>query len=173
MTEKGNPPHRLEIALAQINPVVGDLVGNADLMIAQLAEAKTRGAQLVLFPELAISGYPPEDLVLREDFLVATSRQLERIAATATDIVGLVGYPQAHPAGVGNSLAVLADGELVTSYRKQLLPNYGVFDERRYFIAGDQNAVIDVGGIPVGLSVCEDVWFDDPVYSGSRNSAHA
>jgi NAD+ synthase (glutamine-hydrolysing) len=166
MSANGNPPNRLEVALAQINPVVGDLVGNADLMIEQIAAARSRGAQLVLFPELAISGYPPEDLVLREDFLVSTSRQLERIAAAAVDIVALVGYPQAHVQGVGNSLAVLADGEVMTSYRKQLLPNYGVFDERRYFIPGDQNAVIDVGGIPVGLSVCEDVWFDDPVYSG-------
>ncbi|MBJ7457658.1 MAG: NAD+ synthase [Thermoleophilaceae bacterium] len=155
---------RVELALAQINPVVGDLVGNADLIIARIAEAEALGAQIVVFPELALSGYPPEDLVLREDFLVATSAQLERVASHATRIVALVGYPMAHPAGVANALAALADGEVVASCRKRLLPNYGVFDERRYFVPGDESLMINAGGIPIGLSVCEDVWFDEPVY---------
>ncbi len=156
---------RLELALAQINPVVGDLVGNAEMIIAQLELAKERGAQIVVFPELALSGYPPEDLVLREDFLVSASRQLERIAARASGIVALVGFPAAHPEGVANALAVLADEEIAQVYRKRLLPNYGVFDERRYFIPGDESVVIEAGGIPVGLSICEDVWFDEPVCS--------
>ncbi|MGK2877689.1 MAG: NAD+ synthase [Solirubrobacterales bacterium] len=157
---------RVELALAQINPVVGDLVGNADVIIAQIEDAERLGAQIVVFPELALCGYPPEDLVLREDFLVAAGAQLERVASHATGIVALVGYPMAHPAGVANALAVLAGGEVASSYRKQLLPNYGVFDERRYFVPGDELVVINAGGIPIGLSVCEDVWFDDPVYSG-------
>lgn len=156
---------RLELALAQLNPVVGDLVGNADAIIAQIGDARTAGAQIVVFPELALSGYPPEDLVLREDFLVAARAQLERVAAHASDVVALVGYPMAHTEGVANALAVLADGEVVTSYRKQLLPNYGVFDERRYFIPGDTSAVLNVGGVPIGLTICEDVWFDEPVYA--------
>ncbi len=160
------PPKSLELALCQLNPTVGDLVGNADRVIAAADEARKSGAQLAIFPELVLSGYPPEDLVLREDFLVAARSQLERIAAAAEEIVLLVGYPMAHPEGVANALAVLADGEVVTSYRKQLLPNYGVFDERRYFVPGDESAVISLGGIPVGLSICEDVWFDEPVYSG-------
>jgi NAD+ synthase (glutamine-hydrolysing) len=160
---------RLELALAQINPVVGDLVGNADLIIDQIAKSRARGAQIALFPELALSGYPPEDLVLREDFLVAAGAQLERVAAHAKDIIALVGYPMAHPDGVANALAVLADGEVVASYRKRLLPNYGVFDERRYFIPGDESLVINAGGIPLGLTICEDVWFDDPVYSELAN----
>lgn len=155
----------VEIALAQVNPVVGDLVGNADLVISAIDEAKASGAHAVVLPELALSGYPPEDLVLREDFLVAASRQLERVAAAATDVAALVGYPQAHPDGVANALAVLADGEVKASYRKQLLPNYGVFDERRYFVPGDKQLLISLGGIPVGLTICEDVWFDKPVYS--------
>ncbi|MFT4048402.1 MAG: NAD+ synthase [Solirubrobacterales bacterium] len=155
----------LELALCQVNPIVGDLVGNADVAISQISRARELGAQLVVFPELALSGYPPEDLVLREDFLVAARAQIERIAAGCTGIVALVGYPLDHPEGVANALAVLADGEVAASYRKQLLPNYGVFDERRYFAAGDQPLMIDAGGIPVGLSICEDVWFDDPVYS--------
>lgn len=166
MNDSPTSPSRVELALAQINPVVGDLVGNADLIISQIAAAEAAGAQIVVFPELALSGYPPEDLVLREDFLVAARAQLERVASNATSIVALVGYPMAHPDGVANALAVLADGEVVASYRKQLLPNYGVFDERRYFIPGDQPLVINAGGIPIGLSICEDVWFDDPVYSG-------
>lgn len=166
MDESGTTDNRIELALAQINPVVGDLVGNADVIIGQIAEAEASGAQIVVFPELALSGYPPEDLVLREDFLVAARAQLERVASHATKIVALVGYPMAHPDGVANALAVLSDGEVVASYRKQLLPNYGVFDERRYFIPGDQPLVINAGGIPIGLSICEDVWFDDPVYSG-------
>jgi NAD+ synthase (glutamine-hydrolysing) len=155
----------LELALCQINPVVGDLVGNADLAIEQITAAQQSGAQIAIFPELALSGYPPEDLVLREDFLVAAGRQLERVAASARDIVVAIGYPMAHPDGVANALAILADGEIVTSYRKQLLPNYGVFDERRYFIPGDAAGVIVAGGIPIGLSICEDVWFDSPVVS--------
>lgn len=155
----------VEVALAQVNPVVGDLVGNADMAIAAIEEAKSTGAQAVVLPELALSGYPPEDLVLREDFLVAASRQLERVAAHATDIAALVGYPQSHPQGVGNALAVLADGEVKASYRKQLLPNYGVFDERRYFVPGDSQLLISLAGIPIGLTVCEDVWFDEPVYA--------
>lgn len=166
MNVSPNTPPRVELALAQINPMVGDLVGNADLIISQIGAAESAGAQIVVFPELALSGYPPEDLVLREDFLVAARAQLERVASHATSIVALVGYPMAHPDGVANALAVLAGGEVAASYRKQLLPNYGVFDERRYFIPGDEPLVINAGGIPIGLSICEDVWFDDPVYSG-------
>ena len=154
----------VELALAQINPMVGDLVGNADMIIRELEAARDAGAELVVFPELAVSGYPPEDLVLREDFLVAAAAQLQRIAAEATGIVACVGYPMAHTDGVANALAVLDDGEVVASYRKQLLPNYGVFDERRYFIPGNEPLMIDVCGVPVGLTVCEDVWFDSPVY---------
>src|SRR3954454_6125799 len=119
MTDPVPTQNRVELALAQINPVVGDLVGNADLIIEQISAAEASGAQIVVFPELALSGYPPEDLVLREDFLVAARAQLERVASHATQLVALVGYPMAHPAGVANAMAVLADGEVATSYRKQ------------------------------------------------------
>ncbi|MBK5230526.1 MAG: NAD+ synthase [Thermoleophilia bacterium] len=156
----------VELALCQINPVVGDLAGNADLVIAQAQAARQSGAQVALFPELALSGYPPEDLVLREDFLAAAEAQLARIAMLGGEIVILVGYPEAHAQGVGNALAVIHDGRVITSYRKRLLPNYGVFDERRYFVAGDVNGAIGLGDVTAGLTICEDVWFDDPVYSG-------
>src|SRR3954454_17192102 len=110
MTDPVPTQNRVELALAQINPVVGDLVGNADLIISQIVDAEKSGAQIVVFPELALSGYPPEDLVLREDFLVASRAQLERVASPATTIAALVGYPMAHTSGVANALAVLADG---------------------------------------------------------------
>ena len=160
------PPPRFELALCQINSVVGDLVGNADLIAERASKARASGAQIAVFPELALSGYPPEDLVLREDFLVAAGRQLERLAAAVPDLVIVVGFPQAHPEGVANAVAVLSGGEVVQTYRKQLLPNYGVFDERRYFKPGDHTGMVVIDGVPVGLTICEDVWFDDPVYSG-------
>jgi NAD+ synthase (glutamine-hydrolysing) len=156
----------VELALCQINPIVGDLVGNADLVIEQARVARASGAQVALFPELALSGYPPEDLVLREDFLAAAEAQLMRIAELGGEIMILLGYPEASAHGVGNSLAVIHDGRVVTSYRKRLLPNYGVFDERRYFVAGDANSVIELGNVTAGLTICEDVWFDEPVFSG-------
>ncbi len=166
MSPETQNARRIEVALAQINPTVGDLVGNADLIIDAVRSTAADGAHLVIFPELSLSGYPPEDLVLREDFLVAAAGQLERIASSVEDVTVLVGYPLAHPDGVANALAVISDGEIRSNYRKQLLPNYGVFDERRYFVPGNEQLVIAVDGVPVGLSICEDVWFDEPVYAG-------
>ncbi|MBI5311239.1 MAG: NAD+ synthase [Actinobacteria bacterium] len=159
-------PNGIELALCQINPVVGDLVGNADLVIEQTAAARESGAELVIFPELALSGYPPEDLVLREDFLAACEAQLNRIAAAVGPAPVLLGFPHPFESGVGNALAVIDSGRVSSVYRKQLLPNYGVFDERRYFVPGDSNVVVELAGHRIGLSVCEDVWFDDPVFSG-------
>jgi NAD+ synthase (glutamine-hydrolysing) len=156
---------QINVALCQLNPTVGDLVGNADRIIEFAVRARAAGAQIALFPELAISGYPPEDLVLREDFLVAARAQLERVAGAVPDLPMLIGYPMAHVDGVANALALCSDGEVVVSARKQLLPNYGVFDERRYFQPAGNSTVVELDGVPVGLSVCEDVWFDDPVVS--------
>ena len=157
---------KVELALCQVNPVVGDLVGNADLVLEWAREARAAGAQVALFPEMVLSGYPPEDLVLREDFLAAVEGQLERIAAAREDIVIVLGYPEPCADGVANALAVVADGRVQATYRKRLLPNYGVFDERRYFVPGNRNGVVALGDMPVGLSICEDVWFDDPVFTG-------
>ncbi|MFY9265328.1 MAG: NAD+ synthase [Solirubrobacterales bacterium] len=156
----------IELALCQINPVVGDLAGNAELAIERIGAARDLGAQLVVFPELALSGYPPEDLVLREDFLAAAQRQLERVAAAAKGAVVLIGYPSAGRDGVANSVALLSAGRVVLRYDKQLLPNYGVFDERRYFMPGSTLALADCDGVAIGLSICEDAWFDAPVIDG-------
>jgi NAD+ synthase (glutamine-hydrolysing) len=140
-----------------MNATVGDIDGNARRIAAGIAQARAAGAQLVLFPELALSGYPPEDLLLREHFLTDTGRALHALAAGAQGIVAVVGFPERAQA-VYNAAAVLADGEVRRIYRKVHLPNYGVFDEQRYFTAGHEGATIDVGDCRVGLTVCEDLW---------------
>src|SRR5215208_6275041 len=165
----------LRLALAQINPTVGDLDGNARLITESVERARDGGAQLVILPELCVSGYPPEDLVLRRDFLDAVRETLDTIAAQVEGTVALVGFPEqvARPAEelehfdplidpppppAHNSLAILAGGELRGIYRKCDLPNYGVFDERRYFEPGTEPALIGLDGLLVGLTVCEDIW---------------
>jgi NAD+ synthase (glutamine-hydrolysing) len=151
----------MRIALAQINPLVGDIAGNERLIRARLADARAAEAQLVLFPELAVTGYPPEDLLLREHVLADARAALERIAADAVGIVAIVGFPE-RAEDVFNAAAVLADGGVAGIYRKTRLPNYGVFDEHRYFQRGDGGALIDVDGVTVGLTVCEDIWVPGP-----------
>ena len=151
----------MRIALAQINPVVGDIAGNESLVRAAIADAKAAGAALVAVPELALTGYPPEDLLLKEHVLADAAAALERIARDAVGIVAVVGFPEAD-GKVFNSAAVLADGKLAGTYRKNDLPNYGVFDERRYFEPGDHGALIEVDGVLVGLGICEDIWSVGP-----------
>ena len=153
------PPLRL--ALAQINSRVGDLEGNAAKIAARIAEARDAGAELVLFPELAVTGYPPEDLLLKEHFLHAAGEAVADLAREAQGIVVLVGFPE-RAEDVHNALAVLAAGELQAVYRKSVLPNYGVFDEQRYFQVGDGGAVLELGDARLGLTICEDIWTPGP-----------
>ena len=158
------PPLRL--ALAQFDFPVGDVVGNTERIIAFVSEARDiHGADLVLFPELAVSGYPPEDLLLRPSFLAECEAAIRRIAATAHGIVAVVGWPEAAGAVVYNATSVLRDGAVATTYRKRDLPNYAVFDERRYFaIDPDGGAcVFEVKGVPVGLLICQDLWGLEPL----------
>ena len=157
MAENG----RLRIALAQVNTTVGDVDGNAALVAEWIARARDTGAQLVVFPEQTLNGYPSEDLVLRGSFLRAGVAALQRIAADVDGIAALVGFAEPD-SGVRNSLAVLADRGIRGVYRKVLLPNYGVFDERRYFEPGDRPALLEVNGMRLGLTVCEDIWFPGP-----------
>ena len=162
----------LRIALVQMNAVVGDIAGNESEIAAAIAIAYDAGAQLVVFPELALTGYPPEDLLLKEHFLADTRAALQRLAADTTGIVAIVGYPE-RAEDVHNSAAILADGRLQASYRKLHLPNYGVFDELRYFQPGERGATIDVDGVTVGLTICEDIWqpgppLSDEALSGAR-----
>jgi NAD+ synthase (glutamine-hydrolysing) len=153
----------VRLALAQINPTVGAVDANAAKVAEWIGRARSEGAELVIFPELCISGYPAEDLYLKRHFLAANQRAVEELAAQTQGITALVGY--AEPVAdhgdarhAHNSIAVLADGAVQAVYRKNRLPNYSVFDEQRYFVPGDDPAVIDVDGLGVGLTVCEDVW---------------
>ncbi|HEY7267606.1 MAG TPA: NAD+ synthase [Solirubrobacterales bacterium] len=165
----------LRLALAQIDPTVGDIEGNARLIAESIDRAREGGAQLVLLPELCVSGYPPEDLLLRADFLASVREGLDAIAADVEGVVALVGFPERvdrspqelerfdpligpPPPPAHNSLAILAGGAVQGVYRKCELPNYGVFDERRYFEPGEEPALVEVDGVPVGLTVCEDIW---------------
>jgi NAD+ synthase (glutamine-hydrolysing) len=147
----------MRIALAQINPTVGDIAGNAQLVRERIAEARSAGAQLVLLPELVITGYPPEDLLLKEHFLADARAALEEIAAGVYDIVAVIGFPERSD-DVYNAAAVCADGAVRAIYRKVRLPNYGVFDELRYFQSGPGPAIVEIDGVKVGLTICEDIW---------------
>jgi NAD+ synthase (glutamine-hydrolysing) len=151
----------LRVALAQINPTVGDIRGNAHKISDYTARAKDEGADLVVFPELTISGYPPEDLLLKTSFLDASRTALRELAAETRDIVAVVGYPE-QAEDVYNTAAVLADGDIVATYRKMYLPNYGVFDEQRYFQSGAEAAIVELNGVPIGISICEDIWEPGP-----------
>jgi NAD+ synthase (glutamine-hydrolysing) len=153
------PPVR--VALAQINARVGDLEGNARRISARIDEARDAGAELVLLPELAITGYPPEDLLLKEHFLAAAREALEQVARGTEGIVALVGFPE-RTFDAYNALAVCTGGAVRATYRKTVLPNYGVFDEQRYFQVGEGGAVLDLGAARLGLTICEDIWTPGP-----------
>ena len=156
----------LRIALAQFDFPVGAVAANAERIAAMIAEARDEyGADIVLFPELAISGYPPEDLLLRPSFLAQCHRELERIAAGVHGITAVVGWPESAGSVLYNAASVLRDGRIEATYRKRELPNYAVFDERRYFEVDPDGGpcVFEVGGVPVGVVVCEDLWFPEPM----------
>jgi NAD+ synthase (glutamine-hydrolysing) len=151
----------VRLALCQLDAVVGDILGNAARISEQAAAARAQGAQLVLFPELAVTGYPPEDLLLKEHFLADARRAIDGLAQEIEGIVAIVGFPE-RADDVYNAAAVLSGGELQAIYRKNYLPNYGVFDEQRYFQAGSIAGVIDIGEQRLGVTVCEDIWEPGP-----------
>src|ERR671936_1494416 len=151
----------MRLALAQINTVVGDLDRNRDRIVARIREAKEEGADLVLFPELAVTGYPPEDLLLRPSFVRAAARTLDEVARATRGIVALVGVPW-FDRDLYNAAAICTAGEVKTLYRKRFLPNYGVFDEDRYFAPGHDLVLLEHGGTLIGPTVCEDMWQPGP-----------
>jgi NAD+ synthase (glutamine-hydrolysing) len=151
----------MRLALAQINTVVGDLDGNRTKILSRLEEARAANVDLVLFPELAVTGYPPEDLLLRPGFVRAAERSLAQIARAARGIVALVGTPH-FDRDLFNACAVCAGGEIRTVYRKRFLPNYGVFDEDRYFAPGGDLVLLEHGEALIGVTICEDVWQPGP-----------
>jgi NAD+ synthase (glutamine-hydrolysing) len=151
----------VRLALAQTNTLVGDLEGNRDRILARLDEARAAGAELVLFPELAVTGYPPEDLLLRPGFLRAADRALDEIARASHGIVSLVGVPH-FDGDLYNACAICDRGEVRALYRKRFLPNYGVFDEDRYFAPGRELVLLRLDELLVGVTVCEDMWQPGP-----------
>jgi NAD+ synthase (glutamine-hydrolysing) len=151
----------MRLALAQINTTVGDLDGNRARILEAIGDATGAGADLVLVPELAVTGYPPEDLLLRPGFLRAAAESLEEIAAATGDVVTLVGFPHLDR-DLYNACAVCAGGEVKAIYRKRFLPNYGVFDEDRYFAPARDCLLLELGGTLVGPTICEDMWQPGP-----------
>ncbi|MFA5530547.1 MAG: NAD+ synthase [Thiohalomonadaceae bacterium] len=162
----------LRIALAQLNPTVGDIDGNAAKIVAWALRARDElKADLVVFPELALTGYPPEDLLLRPAFLDRTLAGLEEIKRQVRGIDVILGYPRTATGGLYNAASLLRDGRIAGTYHKVHLPNYGVFDEQRYFMPGGETCVVEVKGIPVGLTVCEDIWLPGPVEDAAAAGA--
>jgi len=153
----------IQIALAQINLCVGDIKGNTKLIIENILRAKEQyQADIVIFPELAITSYPPEDLLLRPALHLQIKNSLKDICKTARGIDVIIGYPLLSEGKLYNSCSLLSGGNIKKTYHKQLLPNYGVFDEKRYFESGDKTILFDLHGVPTALSICEDIWEESP-----------
>ena len=152
----------MRVAVAQLNQRVGDLDANAAALRGAIDHARRAAADVLVTPELSICGYPPEDLLLRDDFLAACAAQVDSLADAARGVVVLAGFPLRTQAGRFNAVAVLRDGAVAGVYRKQCLPNYTVFDEARYFVPGDAPCLIDIAGVRCGVILCEDVWFPGP-----------
>ena len=161
----------MQIAIAQLNQVLGDLSGNGTAILASVAEAERAGARFVVTPELSLCGYPPEDLVLRPAFLDACARELKALAGAVGRTPVAVGFPERDGGVRYNSLAFLAEGHVKSVYRKQMLPNYRVFDEERYFEPGTAPCVVDIDGIAVGFIICEDAWFPGPARQAKEAGA--
>jgi NAD+ synthase (glutamine-hydrolysing) len=163
---------KLRILIAQVNLKVGDIAGNRDKVIAAAREARdVQGSDLVIFPELTLTGYPPEDLLLRAELIERTEAALARIAAEVTGVGLVLGYPKAGVGGLFNVAGLIADGRVVAEYAKQLLPNYSVFDEKRYFQPGNGPCVVDYRGVRLGLTVCEDIWEEGPARQAAEAGA--
>jgi NAD+ synthase (glutamine-hydrolysing) len=150
----------IKIALAQIDPILGDLKGNREKIENEIGKAKRLGADLIVFPEMAVCGYPPEDLLFKSHFVGDIAKSVGQIAAKAKGITVILGSVEARNGKLYNAAAVLEGGRIKVVYHKQFLPNYGVFDEKRYFAAGKKNPIFKIKGIDCAVSICEDVWED-------------
>ncbi|MDO9123739.1 MAG: nitrilase-related carbon-nitrogen hydrolase, partial [Deltaproteobacteria bacterium] len=153
----------LRIGLCQINTIVGDIKGNTKKILDYIARGKKKGADLIVFPEMAVTGYPPEDLLFMPKFIEANLKAIKKIGQATSSITAIVGF--VHKKGnIFNSAALLHHGKLMGVYSKTYLPNYGVFDEDRYFQAGKENFIFTLKSTPIGMSICEDLWYPgDPI----------
>ncbi len=150
----------LRIALAQINSTVGDLDGNASKIIDYMKKAEEADAQIVAFPELAITGYPPEDLLLKPQFIEDNLNALKKVQANVGDIIAIIGFVDKRD-DIYNAAAIIYNKKLIDTYHKIYLPNYGVFDEYRYFQAGTRYPIYQVGDAWIGINICEDIWYPE------------
>ncbi|WP_342227359.1 NAD+ synthase [Rickettsiella endosymbiont of Rhagonycha lignosa] len=155
-------PTTFRIAIAQLNFLVGDIKGNTQIILDNIQKAKKDSVDLLIFPELALSGYPPEDLLLREDFKLKIQHALKIIQEKSSDIAILLGHPDYSSKGVFNAASLIENKKIVCTYHKQYLPNYGVFDERRYFNPGNSDGLFKIKGLNIGILICEDLWFSQP-----------
>lgn len=154
----------MKICMAQINTLVGDIAGNARRILEVSVAQRDQGATIVVFPELTLTGYPPEDLLLRHDLMVRTDAAVTRLCEQLpAELAVVIGYPKLRGETLFNSAGVIYQGTLIAEYDKQCLPNYQVFDEKRYFTAGSEACVVSIHGISVALTICEDIWHDEPV----------
>jgi len=163
----------LRIIMAQLDFLVGAIDANTDKVIAACRRARDElGADVIVFPELSLTGYPPEDLLLRPHFIESVEAAVERLVDEVEGIVAIVGHPLAQVGALYNAASVISQGQVIACYRKQHLPNYGVFDEMRYFAAGDAPCVVPVNGVQVGVTVCEDIWRPGPARQAAEAGAH-
>ena len=163
---------RLRIGMAQINTTVGDFAGNQRKILKVIEEARSSGVDLLTFPELAICGYPPEDLLFKPQFITENLRSLEKVVAASKGITLVVGFVDANE-DIYNAAAIIHDGRLAGVFHKMFLPNYGVFDENRYFRAGNESPVYVIAGVNIGVNICEDIWYESgpataQAYSGAE-----
>lgn len=162
----------LRLAIAQLNFFVGDIQGNLEKITQAAAAARDElHADAIVFPELALTGYPPEDLLLRPSLQTRVEKALLQLRARVQGITVILGYPRKEQGCLYNMAGVFCDGELVTEYRKQILPNYQVFDEKRYFDAGTTGAVFNLKGVPLGVTICEDIWHRGPAMQAAHMGA--
>ena len=160
------------LAMAQLNLTVGDLPGNTAKIIDSIQQAKNARANLIAFTELAIPGYPPEDLLLKPQFIEDNIRYLDKVVRETAGITAVVGFADRKRGRTYNAAAIVHDGQIANVYHKMFLPNYGVFDENRYFEPGDESPVYIIDGVKVGVNICEDIWYEDgPVYNQARAGA--
>ena len=162
----------MRITIAQVNTLVGDVAGNTQRIIRAALEARDRqGSELVIFPELAVTGYPPEDLLYRPDLYRQTARALAEISSASESIAMIVGHPEREQGRIYNACSYLAAGRVQARYRKRVLPNYSVFDEKRYFTPGEDTCLLDLGGVPTAMTICEDLWEPEPSLDAARRGA--
>jgi len=157
--------HRLRVGMAQLNATVGDFGGNTKKILDAISEARPLGVDLLTFPELAICGYPPEDLLFKRSFIDENRRYLDKVVESSAGLTIVVGFVDARE-DIYNAAAIIHNSKLVDIYHKIYLPNYGVFDENRYFRAGTRYPVYTIAGVGVGFNICEDIWYTSGLRRG-------